>query len=169
MTHCQSSGNRLWWSSFGSNPSAHCSCTMSPFNFHAIQTLEIGPDDQPKIDVQNGRLVLTALRGADQIMITAPLNSVITTPVNTTVKASRPAKRRPSFVPKNNVPFGEDHRLAKLKEEDVRKIRSLASDPSYMASFGSKHAALKGMASMLNVHFTTVLKVIEGKSWKHVQ
>jgi hypothetical protein len=142
---------------------------MSPFNFHAIQTLEIGPDDHPTIDVQNGRLVLTASRGADQIMITAPLNSVIPTVASTTVKTPRKTKRRASFVSRANIPFGENHRLAKLKEADIRQIRSLTADSSYMASFSSKHAALKAMASMFNVHFTTVLKIIEGKSWKHVQ
>jgi hypothetical protein len=142
---------------------------MSPFNFHAIQTLEIGPDDQPKIDVQNGRLVLTASRGADQIMITAPLNSVIPTAASTTVKIPHSVKRRASFASRTNIPFGENHKRSKLKEADIRQIRSLAADPSYMASFSSKHSALKGMANMFNVHFTTVMKIIEGKSWKHVQ
>jgi hypothetical protein len=61
---------------------------MSPFVFQAVQTLDIGASDNPNIDVQGGKLILTATRNGDQIRITAPLNSVIptveATPIATT-------------------------------------------------------------------------------------
>ena len=141
---------------------------MSPFSFHAVQTLEIGPDDCPQIDVQNGRLVLTASRGGDQIMITAPINSVIQTTSATTVKSTRRARRR-RINPDQNYRTGENHVLAKLTEADVRKIRALAADPSYASQFTSIYTMSKEMAKGLNVHFTTVMKIIEGRSWRHVK
>ena len=143
--------------------------TMSSFNFHAIQTLEILPEDKPNIDVQNGRLVLTASRGDDQIMITAPLNSVVPVAAKTTVKTSRPARRQKTITSKSDLRVGENHKLAKLTEKDVRKIRQLTSNPEYMKQFTSIYAVSKEIAKGLNVHFTTVMKIIEGRSWKHVQ
>jgi predicted 2-oxoglutarate/Fe(II)-dependent dioxygenase YbiX len=143
--------------------------TMSPFNFHAIQTLEILPEDKPNIDVQNGRLVLTASRGDDQIMITAPLNSVIPVATTTKVKTTRRARRQTSFNKTGDRRVGENHKLAKLTEEDVRSIRQLTSNPEYMKQFSSLYAVSKEIAKGLNVHFTTVMKIIEGRSWKHVQ
>lgn len=140
---------------------------MSPFSFHAVQTLEIGPDDCPQIDVQNGRLVLTASRGSDQIMITAPINSVIQPTATTTVKKPRRARRR--INSNQNFRTGENHALAKLTEADVRKIRALAADPSYASQFTSLYTMSKEIAKGLNVHFTTVMKIIEGRSWRHVK
>jgi hypothetical protein len=143
--------------------------TMSSFNFHAIQTLEILPEDKPNIDVQNGRLVLTASRGADQIMITAPLNSVVPVAAKTTVKGPRRARRRRTFNPVGDRRVGENHKMAKLTEEDVRSIRQLTSNPEYMKGFSSIYGVSKEIAKDLGVHFTTVMKIIEGRSWKHVQ
>ena len=142
---------------------------MSSFNFHAIQTLEILPEDKPNIDVQNGRLVLTASRGDDQIMITAPLNSVVPVAAKTTVKSPRPARRQKVITSKSDLRVGENHKLSKLTEKDVRKIRQLTSNPEYMKQFSSVYAVSKEIAKGLNVHFTTVMKIIEGRSWKHVQ
>ena len=140
---------------------------MSPFNFHAIQTLEIGPEDSPRVDVQNGRLVLTASRDGDQIMITAPIDSVMPVATKTTVKTPRRIGR--SINPKLNRRTGENHSLAKLTEADVRKIRSLATDPAYAKQFTSSYTMAKELSKGLNVHFTTVLKIIEGRSWRHVK
>jgi hypothetical protein len=141
---------------------------MSPFNFHAIQTLELDTSDNPNIDVQNGRLILTASRGADQIMITAPLNSVVPAAVQTTVKMPRHARRRNHSRSHTNHIKGEDHSLAKLTETNVRKMRTLAADDSYMSSFPSKNAAIKELAAVFNVHTTTVSKILDGKTWKHI-
>jgi hypothetical protein len=141
---------------------------MSPFNFHAIQTLELDTSDNPNIDVQNGRLILTASRGEDQIMITAPLNSVVPVAVQTTVKAPRRAKKRNHARNHSNHPKGENHSLAKLTEASVREMRALAADESYMASFPSKYAAIKELADVFKVHFTTVSKILDGKTWKHI-
>lgn len=141
---------------------------MSPFNFHAIQTLELDTSDNPNIDVQNGRLILTASRGEDQIMITAPLNSVVPVAVQATVKTPRRAKRRNHARNHSNHPKGENHSLAKLTEASVREMRALAADESYMASFPSKYAAIKELADVFKVHFTTVSKILDGKTWKHI-
>lgn len=140
---------------------------MSPFNFHAIQTLEIGPADSPRVDVQNGRLVLTASRDGDQIMITAPIDSVMPISTKTIVKAPRKPGRR--INPKHNRRVGENHCLAKLTEADVRKIRTLAADPTYASNFSGLYSMSKELAKDLSVHHTTVLKIIEGRSWRHVQ
>ncbi len=141
---------------------------MSPFNFHAIQTLALEPSDNPNIDVQNGRLVLTASRGEDQIMITAPLNSVVPASVQTTVKAPRRAKRRNHARNHTNHPKGENHSLAKLTDANVREIRALAADQAYMSSFASKYAAVREISDAYKVHFTTVAKILDGKTWKHL-
>jgi hypothetical protein len=141
---------------------------MSPFNFHAIQTLELNTSDNPNIDVQNGRLILTASRGEDQIMITAPLNSVVPTAVQTTVKQPKSIRRRKASSFNVNRPMGENHSLAKLTEVQVREMRALAADKSYMSSFATKYAAIKELADAFKVHFTTVAKILDGKSWKHI-
>jgi len=142
---------------------------MSPFNFHAIQTLEISSDDHPKIDVQHGRLVLTATRGSDQIMITAPLNSVIPAIAKTTVKIPQKATSRKPRATHTNVKCGEDHRLSKLTEADVRRIRELATDASYLSKFNSKYALIKEMGILFKVHYSTIVNILTGKTWKHVQ
>ncbi len=141
---------------------------MSPFNFHAIQTLELDTSDNPNIDVQNGRLILTASRGEDQIMITAPLNSVVPTAVQTTVKTPRRAKKRNYARNHTNHVKGENHSLAKLTEASVREMRALAADESYMSSFPSKYAATQELGEIFKVHFSTVSKILDGKTWKHI-
>jgi hypothetical protein len=141
---------------------------MSSFNFHAIQTLELDTSDNPNIDVQNGRLILTASRGKDQIMITAPLNSVVPTAVHTTVKPPKSIRKRKAIAFSEKHRRGENHSLAKLTEAQVREMRALAADNSYMSSFTSKYAALKELADMFKIHITTVSNILGGKTWRHI-
>ena len=144
---------------------------MSPFVFQAVQTLNIEATDNPNIDVQDGKLILTATRNGDQIRITAPLNSVIPTVQATTVKTRQSPQRRRytrSHVVRN-MPRGEESRLAKLKEADVREMRALAKDASYRNSYTSEHAMMQDLAKTYKVHLTTVYSVIRGATWKHVE
>lgn len=151
----------------GASP-AHYHLTMSPFSFQAVQTLNIEANDKPHIDVQNGKLVLTATRGNDQIRIVAPLNSVIPQIAATTVKKPKPKRRFKPFRSSENIRVGENSPLSKLKESDVREIRSLISDASYARTYSSRHAMMQELANVYNVHYTTVYSIAEGKTWRHV-
>lgn len=143
---------------------------MSPFVFQAVQTLNIEATDNPNIDVQDGKLILTATRNGDQIRITAPLNSVIPTVQATAVKAPRRQRRYATTThPLRKMPRGEESRLSKLKEADVREMRTLAKDPSYRASYSSEYAMMQDLANTYKVHITTVYSVIRGATWKHVE
>lgn len=170
----QSTESGLGWSSPGASPGAHCTLTMSPFVFRAIQHLNIEAADNPDIDVQDGRLVLTATRGGDQIMITAPLNSVLPSAVTTTVKAApvqvrrvpRHLVRRSTF--NKNVRRGESSPRSKLTEAQVREIKALLADHSHCKSYGSTNTMLLEMGKAYSVHYTTIYNIMVGKTWSHV-
>lgn len=126
-----------------------------PFDFQAIQTLRITADDHPNIDVKDGNLVLTATRGSDQIMITAPINSVIPTAKAASVKKPQRAARRA-------------RPLAKLNADLVREIRAKAADRNFMGQFHSLNAAYTQLSKDYGVHLTTIYGVIQRYSWKNV-
>lgn len=131
-----------------------------PFNFQAVQTLRITAEDSPSIDVKDGNLVLTAIRGEDQIMITAPINSVIPTVKATTVK-----------TPRNRIGRlnGRKARpLAKLNADLVREIRSKAADSSFLNQFNSINAAYVQLGKDYGVHLTTIYGIIHRHSWKNI-
>lgn len=150
---------------------------MSPFTFQAIQTLDIEAGDNPSIDVQNNRLILTATRGGDHIRITAPLNSMITqvkekpAPVAVAVQQTGKQNKRKYARPVQTWGFrpGEQSPNSKLKESQVREIKALAKDDSYMGTFSSEHAAIKDIAKGYNVHYTTIYQIVRGATWKHVE
>jgi hypothetical protein len=147
---------------------------MSPFNFQAIQTLAIAKEDNPHVDVRDGQLILTAERNNERIMITAPLASVMPTAVKTTVKApARPrrnkSKRKGEELPVTDPRVGENNRLAKLTESDVREIRALAIDEDYQKEFGSMHEMFHAIGKVYGVHFTTAYNIVNRRSWKHVE
>lgn len=148
---------------------------MSPFVFRAIQHLNIEAADNPDIDVQDGRLILTATRGGDQIMITAPLNSVLPSAVATTVKGKPVQARR---VPRHlahrsalnkNVRRGESSPRSKLTEAQVREIKTLLADPNHCKSYDSTHAMLMEIGRAYSVHYTTIYHIMAGKTWNHVK
>ena len=126
-----------------------------PFDFQAIQTLRITADDHPNIDVKDGNLILTATRGSDQIMITAPINSVIPTAKTASVKKPQRAARRA-------------RPLAKLNADLVREIRAKAADRSFMSQFNSLNSAYTQLSKDYGVHLTTIYGVIQRYSWKNV-
>ena len=172
----QSNENPLWWSNVGAKPAAHNTSAMSPFQFQAVQTLDIASEDQPNIDVQNGKLILTAMRGGDQIRITAPLNSVIPTvaPAATVVKSSsttvRRARRRNHHSVSNQVrPRGEEHSQSKLTEEQVKEIKCLLNDETYRLTYSSENEMLVDIGKTYGVHHTTVYAICHGLTWKHVK
>lgn len=134
---------------------AHTRFSTMPFNFQAIQTLRITADDRPNIDVQDGNLILTATRGEDQIMITAPINSVIPTAKAVSVKNPRRAARKAKP-------------LAKLNADLVREIRAKAADRNFMNQFNSINSAYTHLAKEYGVHLTTIYGVIQRYSWKNV-
>jgi hypothetical protein len=148
---------------------------MSPFTFHAIQSLDITEADSPNIDVQDDLLILTATRGVDRIRITAPL-SIVVSPATTKSPApaetpKAPIRRRTQYtsaVRTYGFKPGEKSPMAKLKEAEVREIKTLAADQSYINSFRSEHALMKDLAQAYKVHPTTVYQILRGTTWRHV-
>lgn len=131
-----------------------------PFNFQAIQTLRITAEDHPNIDVQDGNLILTATRGEDQIMITAPINSVIPSAKAVTVKGSGSRARQLN---------GRKARpLAKLNADTVREIRAKAASREFMNQFNSINAAYTQLSKDYGVHLTTIYGIIRRHSWKNI-
>ena len=146
---------------------------MSTFNFQALQTLSISQEDNPRIDVRDGQLVLTAERNNERIMITAPLNSVMPKAVATTVKTpkQRPQhhKLKGTSLPSSDLRVGETNRNSKLTENDVREMRALAADRDYQKEFKSSHEMYHAIGKVYKVHFTTVYNIVNRNSWKHVK
>jgi Mor family transcriptional regulator len=151
---------------------------MSPFNFQSVLSLDIKAADKPNIDIQNDYLVLTATRDGDQIRITAPLNSVMPQrQEQKKVQERKPTRNRKARRYRQQQPGtrtyyfkpGEDSPMAKLTEEKVAEIRSLATDKSYRNEFSSEHAMLKTIAKAYEVHYTTIYQIVRGTTWKHVE
>lgn len=136
---------------------AHTRFLTMPFNFQAIQTLCITAEDRPHIDVKDGNLVLTAIRGEDQIMITAPINSVIPTAKAAAVKKPNSRMRDRKARP-----------LAKLTVDMVLEIRAKAADPSFLNKFNSINAAYTQLGKDYGVHLTTIYGIIRRHSWKNI-
>jgi hypothetical protein len=153
---------------------------MSPFEFQPVQTLNIRPEDNPQIDVKDGLILIKASRGNDHIVISAPLQSVLPTPTQTTVRTSsttgprsktynrQPAIKPGTLLPTNHGAVGENSVNAKLTEADVREMRALANDPSYLQTFPNRQKMLYDLATVYKIHWTTVRKILIGKSWKHI-
>ena len=151
---------------------------MTVFDFKSIYTLDLGQEDDPAIDVRDGKLILTAKRGEESIMITAPINSVITpvAPIANAIQIKQPRRsnrRRRSGKGRQLDPshpsVGENHMLAKMTEASVKEIRALAEDPSYVKSFQSRQTMLYDLAKVYSVHWTTIWNIINRRSWKHVK
>lgn len=152
--------------------------TMSLFDFKSIYSLEIDAADKPSIDVHDGHLILTAERGEDRIMITAPLSSVLPTaaPMVTTVRSGKTKRMRRARVNVNkgkqldpsHRAVGENSPAAKLNESSVREIRALAEDKDFVKTFSSKQGMLYDLANAYGIHWTTVWSILNYKTWKHV-
>ena len=151
---------------------------MSLFDFKSIYSLEIDAADKPSIDVHDGHLILTAERGEDRIMITAPLSSVLPTATSmvTTVRSGKTKRMRHTRVNVNkgkqldpsHRAVGENSPAAKLTESSVREIRALAEDKDFVKTFSSKQGMLYDLANAYGIHWTTVWNILNYRSWKHV-
>lgn len=142
---------------------------MSSFTFQAIQCLDLSSADMPCIDVKDGKLILTAERNQERIMITAPLNGIIPKVSQTTVRSTR----RTALLPKQrkNLSGAKPTRLngtQKLTEEKVKEIRALAEDKDLRAQHGSNLRLCKHLGKMYNVHYYTIKNVLDRVSWQHI-
>ena len=142
---------------------------MAPFNFQSIQSLEISKEDHPEIDVRDGRLVLTAQRGTERIMITAPIANMIPAVAKRTVKVSGKTKTNNvvSLAPTDGR-VGANHASEKLTEADVREIKNILNDRKISKSFKNRTAFYQELGKAYKVHFTTIANIAKGSSWKHV-
>ena len=143
---------------------------MSPFNFQSIQSLEISKDDHPEIDVRDGRLILTAQRGTERIMITAPIASMVPVVAKRSVKVSgKTGTNKTARLAPTDRRVGENHALAKLTEADVREIKNIIKDSKFCKSFKNQTALYQELGKAYKVHFTTIANIAKGSSWKHVE
>lgn len=140
---------------------------MTSFNFQPVQTLAISEEDHPVIDVQNNMLVLTAKRGSERIMITAPIQSIVPVSVVTKVKAAKRTTVSPLLgIPKS---VGIANGMAKLNDESVKAIWLFLDDPDFVATYKSVTAMYKDIAKAFNVSPWAIKNIHEGLSWKHIK
>jgi len=150
----------------GTRPAHTPISTMTSFNFQSIQSLEISAQDNPTIDVRDGRLVLTAERGQERIMITAPLQGIMPKVSASTVK--RVNRKGPSPLLGRSLHKGSENGMAKLNDEYVREIRTLLSDKSFVKSYKNATEMYTEISKDYNVSPWAIKNVAEGVSWKHV-
>jgi len=146
---------------------------MAPFNFHSIQTLEISNADNPIIDIKDGRLTLTAIRGDERIMITAPIrnSNAQLAPAIAVKPVQRKAKRRSAYIqvlPTSDKRVGESNPLAKLSEASVREILALLADEKMRDNYQTVGAFYSEIGKAYGVGLHTISNIDRGISWKHV-
>lgn len=139
---------------------------MTSFNFQSIQSLEISAQDNPTIDVRDGRLVLTAERGQERIMITAPLQGILPKVAATTVKTA--GRKKPSPLLGRSLHKGSDNGMAKLNDDAVREIRTLLADETFVKSYKNSTTMYAEIANSYKVSPWAIKNVAENLSWKHV-
>jgi len=145
----------------------HSKNPMTSFNFQAVQTLAISEEDHPVIDVHNNMLVLTAKRGTERIMITAPLQSIVPITAVTKVKTASPSKASPLLGVSKSV--GISNGMAKLNDEAVKSIWSFLDDPDFVATYKSVTAMYNDIAKAFKVSSWAIKNIHEGVSWKHIK
>jgi hypothetical protein len=150
----------------GTCPSHTPTSTMTSFNFQSIQSLEISAQDKPTIDVRDGHLVLTAERGEERIVITAPLQGIMPKVSSTMVKAPKRGKISP--LSGRSLHRGRDNGMAKLNDDSVREIRTLLADKSFVKSYKNVTVMYKEISKSYNVSPWAIKNVAENLSWKHV-
>lgn len=163
---------------------------MSPFNFQtktvSIKTLELSQEDSPSISIEGNQLVISAKRGTEQISIVTPLPEksrksienvdlkpyqIQPQPVVTTVKTVQTRGKHPLkgvVLPSSDKRSGENNHLSKLTAVKVREIRELANDPDIIKAYGSRTNFCVEIGKAYNVHFTTVMNILNRVSWKHI-
>jgi hypothetical protein len=140
---------------------------VTSFNFQSVQTLAISEKDNPVIDVRDNHLVLTAERGAERIMITAPLQSII--PATVVTKVKTPRKNGPSPLLGQAMHQGATNGMAKLTDEAVLSIWSFLDDPDFVAGYKSTTAMYKDIAKAFKVSAWAIKNIHCGISWKHIK
>ena len=150
---------------------------MNSFQFQAVQVLNLSAEDNPTCRIEGHQLTLSAIRNGEQIIITAPIansSEVLKLTQQPTV-VKMPAPARPQFrksprrrTVTRDYPRGEQHPKAKLTEQDIKDMRELFSDPDYIKTFRSTYEAYIDLAKTYKIHYTTVYKIVNGQSWKHV-
>lgn len=141
---------------------------MSPFNFESVQCLDLQSDDTPQIDVKDGRLILTAQRGGERIIITSPLSGLVSPAVaKTAIKAPKRQAQLKMVVGKRRNQ-GARNPIAKLSEESVREIRELAKDAFLSGKHSSKMKLYEELGSAYGVNKYTIKNVVERLSWTHI-
>ena len=146
---------------------------MSSFNFKSIQSLEISSNDNPSIDVRDGRLIITAERDDECIVISAPLAGAIPKVTTTKVKVEgRPARKAHPLagrrLPSSDLRTGETNPHAKLTEQQVLKMRELAEDETFRKDFPSQMQICVKLSKMFGIHHSTVNSILNRTSWKHI-
>jgi hypothetical protein len=139
---------------------------MTSFNFQSIQSLEISAQDKPTIDVRDGHLVLTAERGQERIVITAPFQNIMPKVSATTVKTLQ--VKKPSSLKGHTFNRGSQNPIAKLNENVVKEIRTLLADPGFVNSYNSSSALDMDLAKSYKVSAAAIYSIRKGNSWKHV-
>lgn len=142
---------------------------MSSFSFQAIQCLDLSSADMPCIDVKDGKLILTAERNQERIMITAPLNGIMPKIAQTTVRV--PGRATLLAKQTKNLRSAKPTRgqgTQKLTEEKVKEIRALFEDAQFRAKYSSNMGFYKDVAKMYGVHHYTIKNVIDRVSWQHI-
>jgi hypothetical protein len=150
---------------------------MNSFQFQAVQVLSLSAEDHPTFRIEGHQLTITATRNGEQIIITAPIaNSSEVLKLTQQPKAVKmPAPARPQLrksthrhAVNRDYLRGEQHPKAKLTEKDIKGMRELFADPDYMNTFRSTYEAYLDLAKTYKIHYTTVYKIVNGQSWKHV-
>jgi hypothetical protein len=150
---------------------------MNSFQFQAVQVLNLSAEDHPTCRIEGHQLTLTATRNGEQIIITAPIsNSSEVVKLTQQPKAVKmPTPARPQLrksthrrTVNRDYPRGEQHPKAKLTEQDIKEMRELFADPDYINTFRSTYEAYIDLAKTYKIHYTTVYKIVNGQSWKHV-
>jgi hypothetical protein len=149
---------------------------MSPFHFSTktVRSLQLNPEDNPHIQIENDSVIITAQRGDERIMITASIPGVnnkvaattVSMPGRKTTLTSHPMKG--AILPSTDKRTGENNALAKLTAKQVLEIRELAADEDIMKAYGSRTNFCTEIGRVYKVHFTTIGNILNRTSWKHI-
>jgi hypothetical protein len=139
---------------------------MTSFSFQSIQSLEISAQDNPTIDVRDGRIFLTAERNQERIVISAPLQGIMPKVSATMVKT--PRRKKPGPLLGRSLHKGEENGMAKLNDDIVREIRTLVADKNFVKEYKNVTAMYAEIAESYKVSLWTIKNVAENISWKHV-
>lgn len=139
---------------------------MTSFSFQSIQSLEISAQDNPTIDVRDGRIFLTAERDQERIVISAPLQGIMPKVSATMVKT--PRRKKPGPLLGRSLHKGEENGMAKLNDDIVREIRTLVADKNFVKEYKNVTAMYAEIAESYKVSPWAIKNVAENISWKHV-